>query len=165
MSTAAALSGRFDGWLAFQDHLNAAMAMVAAAPVDLYLCDLDFGHWPLGSRAVLDAFHQWVMAAGRSQCHVMTLRPEELTSEHPRWVAWRQPWKHRVKCYQMPEELVQGLPPMFIARGQLGIRVLDERSGAGIWSRDPATIGAWLTDLDVILQRSHEAEPGSTLGL
>lgn len=165
MAGAPALSGRFDGWASFQDHLNAAMAMVAADPVDLYLCDLDYRHWPLGSKSIVDAFHQWVMAGGRAQCHALALQWDYAVREHPRWLAWRQPWLHRVKCFQMPEELVQGLQPTFIAKDRLALRVLDERTGAGIWSRDPVTMGAWSTDLDVILQRSHEAKPGGTLGL
>lgn len=159
------LSGRFDGWQSFQDRLTAGMALAVAEPTDLFLCDVDFSHWPLGTPSVLDAFHQWVMNSTGMQCTLLAAHFDELPRLHPRWIAWRQPWSHRVKCWQIPADGAQGLLPTFVLKDRLALRVVDTRSGAGIWTRDPVTIRAWESEIDVILQRSHEAMPPTTLGL
>ena len=159
------LSGRFDGWLSFQDHLAAGMAIAATEPTDLYFCDLDFVHWPLGATSTLDAFHRWVMAGSAARCHLLAVNFDEMPRHHPRWLAWRQSWAHRVKCWLIPEDAAQGMLPTFVLKDKLAIRIMDQRSGAGIWSRDPVTIRAWLSEIDVISQRSHEAMPATTLGL
>ena len=68
------------------------MAMAAADPADLYFCDLDFAHWPLGSASVVEAFHQWVMASSATQCLLLALRFDAMPRQHSRWIKWRQPW-------------------------------------------------------------------------
>lgn len=160
-----ALSGRFDGWLSFQDRLAAGMAMAAADPADLYFCDLDFAHWPLGSASVVEAFHQWVMASSATQCLLLALHFDAMPRQHSRWIKWRQPWGHRVQCRVVPEDAAAGLLPTFVLKDRLAIRIMDVKTGAGIWSTDPATIRDWLSEIDVISQRSHEALPVTTLGL
>ncbi|MGE5452259.1 MAG: hypothetical protein ACM3VZ_10525 [Acidobacteriota bacterium] len=159
------LSGRFDGWLSFQDRLAAGMAMAAAQPADLYFCDVDFSHWPLGAPAILDAFHQWVMSSTAPRCHLLAVNFDEMPRRHPRWLAWRQNWGHRVQCKLIPEDAAPGLLPTFVLKDCLALRIMDQRSGAGIWSRDPGTMRAWVSEFDVISQRSHEALPATTLGL
>lgn len=159
------LSGRFDTWVSFQDHMVAAMALAAVEPVDLVLCDRDFSRWPLSLPSILDAFHQWSVRDRTTRCTLLAASFERFAPNHPRWVAWRQPWGHRVKCLQVPDEMAQDIKPTFIMKGQVAIRIMDERHGAGIWSRDEATIEDWLLEIDVISQRSHEAQPVTTLGL
>jgi hypothetical protein len=90
---------------------------------------------------------------------------DEMPRSHPRWLAWRQPWGHRVKCLQMPEDLAQSLVPTFIVKDQLGIRVIDSLTGAGLWTRDIGTVREWTLEIDVISQQCHEAMPSTTLGL
>lgn len=159
------LSGRFDGWLSFQDRLLAGMAVAAVQPADLIFCDVDFKHWPMGSVSMLDAFHQWVMASSVAQCRLMAAHFDEMPRRHPRWLAWRQPWGHRVKCLQMPEDVAQSVVPTFIVKDQLGIRVIDSLTGAGLWTRDIGTVREWTLEVDVISQQCHEAMPSTTLGL
>lgn len=160
-----ALSGRFDGWQSFQDRLAAGMAMAAADPADLCFCDADFAHWPLSSASMVEAFHQWVMASSATQCLMLAVHFDAMPRLHSRWLKWRQPWGHRVKCRVVPEDSVAGMLPTFILKERLGIRVMDLKSGAGVWTRDPATLREWLSEIDVISQRSHEALPVTTLGL
>lgn len=159
------LSGRFESWVSFQDRLAAGLAMAAADPTDLYFCDVDFSHWPLGATTTLDAFHQWVMASAGAHCTLLAANLDEMPRLHPRWLVWRQPWTHRVKCWQIPEDVAQGMRPTFILKDRLAIRIMEPRAGAGIWSRDPVTIRAWAAEIDAILQHSHEALPPKTLGL
>ncbi|MFN4266028.1 MAG: hypothetical protein ACK4F8_09825 [Aquabacterium sp.] len=157
--------GRFETWQGFEDRFVAAMAVLASEPLDVFMIDTDFHHWPLGSRAVVDAFHQWIMQAKSGHCTLLGRDFSRIKTDHPRWVQWRQPWAHRVHCKQIPADEGLNLLPTLVLRGNLGIRVQDPISGAGIWTRDVGQIGDWSLEIDVISQRSHEATLSTTLGL
>jgi hypothetical protein len=161
----AALSGRISSWRDFADRVSAALAMAAADPVPLSLSDVDFTHWPLGQRSVMEAFHQWALHGNRLPCQLLAVRFDEMVRQHPRWVNWRGTWGHLVRCWQVPEELHSSVQPLLVLHDRLALRLTEPRLGVGLWTRDPATIKAWLLDFDVILQRSHEAMPSTTLGL
>ena len=57
------------------------------------------------------------------------------------------------------------MPTLLVLHDRLALRVLEPLVGRGLWTRDPAVIGDWLGEVDVILQRSHDALPPTTLGL
>ena len=158
-------SGRIDGWRDFGDRLRAALAMGATEPADWRLCDPDFVQWPLGERAIVEVLQQGALAHPLTRLTLLAARFEAFPRKHPRWLAWRQDWSHRVRCLQANEEDAPQLRPMLLWPGRLGLRVLDGLSGRGVWSTDPATLHVWLADFDVISQRSAEAMPGTTLGL
>ncbi|HYR25823.1 MAG TPA: hypothetical protein VEQ09_08330 [Aquabacterium sp.] len=162
---ARALSGRISSWRDFSDRVSAAMAMVATDPVDITLSDPDFSHWPLGQRGVMDAFQQWTLAAKGLSCRVLAGSFDAVPVQHPRWAAWRTTWAHRVHCWQAPPELVSAIRPMLVLHGRLGLRLSETRTGVGIWTRDPGVLLDWLSEFDVISQRSSEAMPPTTLGL
>jgi len=158
-------SGRITSWRDFEDRVRAAMAMAAAHPVDITLMDVDFGHWPLGQRSVMEAFHQWGLASRGTHCRLLAAHYDGFALQHPLWVTWRATWSHRVLCQQAPEEVASALSPMFILHGTLGLRLNEPMHGAGVWTRDPGRLTEWLSEIDVILQRSEPAMPSTTLGL
>ncbi|CAH0350148.1 hypothetical protein [Aquabacterium sp. CECT 9606] len=157
--------GRIDGWPDFIDRVRAAMAVAAAHPVPLYLCDGDFSRWPLGERSVMEAFHQWGLNSRITHCTVVAASLDELPRRHPRWVAWRGTWAHRVKCFLADPDQAPSLMPTLVLEKQLGLRLLDPISGRGLWSRRPSDLSEWRQEADVILQRCSEALPPTTLGL
>lgn len=159
------LSGRITSWRDFEDRVGAAMAMAAASPADITLMDIDFVHWPIGQRSVMEAFHQWGLISRGTHCQVIAYSYDAFARLHPRWVAWRGTWAHRVRCYQAPDELVSSLLPTLVLGGTLGLRLLEPMNGVGVWTREDGTLKSWMTEIDVILQRSHEALPPTTLGL
>lgn len=158
-------SGRIDGWRDFEDRLRAGLAMGTTEPADWRLSDPDFAQWPLGERAIVEVLQQGVLAHPRTTLTLLAARFEAFARQHPRWLAWRQDWSHRVHCLQANDEDVPQLRPMLLWPGRLGLRLLDPLSGRGVWSTDPATLHVWQTDFDVISQRSTEAMPRTTLGL
>lgn len=158
-------SGQISSWRDFQDRFRAAMAMAATQAVDLTLVDHDFSHWPLGERSVMEAFHQWGLLARGTHCRMLAASYDVFAQAHPRWVAWRGTWSHRVKCHVAPDELAPSLLPVLIVHGVIGLRLNEPMHGSGIWSRDAGVLRTWLEEIDVNLQRSCEALPPTTLGL
>jgi len=158
-------SGRIGSWRDFEDRVGAAMAMAAAQPADITLVDTDFRHWPIGRRSVMEAFHQWALATRGTQIRLLAGSFDAFPRQHPLWLSWQKRWSHRIHCYQAPEEFASSLSPMLVVHRCLGLRVLDGLHGTGVWTRDEGELGAWLGEVDVILQRSHEAMPPTTLGL
>ena len=63
----------------------------------LVLSDGDFADWPLGERAVVEAFNAW---AGRGR-HLRLLAQDfgPLRRLHPRFVQWRVTWAHLVEAH------------------------------------------------------------------
>ncbi|MBI2732850.1 MAG: hypothetical protein HYX44_05980 [Aquabacterium sp.] len=45
------------------------------------------------------------------------------------------------------------------------LRLNEPLHGTGVWTRDKGVLRTWLGEIDVNLQRSHEALPPTTLGL
>lgn len=160
------LSGRITSWRDFGDRVSAAMAMAAAEPVSITMTDTNFVRWPLGQRSVMEAFQQWaVHGSSVVKCHVLAGTFEEFARSHPRWLMWRANWSHRVICQEAPEELASQVRPMLVLHGRLGLRLVEERLGTGVWTRDPGVLSDWLSDCDAISQRSHDGMPPTTLGL
>ncbi|RTL28871.1 MAG: hypothetical protein EKK47_14440 [Burkholderiales bacterium] len=158
-------SGQISSWRDFQDRLRAAMAMAATQATDLTMVDIDFVHWPLGERSVMEALHQWSLLTKGTHCQLLAAHYDAFPRHHPRWVAWRGTWAHRIKCWQASEELATSLLPMFVLHGSIGLKLNEPLHGTGVWTRDRGVLRTWLSEVDAILQRSHEALPPTTLGL
>lgn len=141
------------------------MAMAATQAVNLTMVDSDFVHWPIGRRSVVAAFQQWGLAARAARCQLLGASFDAFARVHPLWMAWRGHWAHRVPCHVAPAEMVSSLSPMLIVHGYLGLKLTDSLHGTGVWTRHEGTLTSWLAEIDVILQRSHEALPPTTLGL
>lgn len=157
--------GKITSWRDFEDRFKAAMAMAAAQPADITLMDADFNQWPLGQRSVMEAFHQWSLASRSSHCRVLAAHFDGFLLRHPLWVTWRTTWSHRVQCFQASQDMASALCPVLILHGTIGLRLNEPVHGAGMWTRDPGRLAEWLSEIDVILQRSEPAMPPTTLGL
>ena len=158
-------SGRITSWRDFEDRIRAGMAAAATHAADLTMVDASFQHWPLGQRAVVEAFHQWGLHDRAGRCTLLAADYGAFPRTHPLWLQWRAPWAHRVHCLRAPEELCASLQPMWLLHGTLGLRLHDSDHGIGVWTRSPGLLAEWLTEADVILQRSEPAMPPTTLGL
>jgi hypothetical protein len=159
------LSGRISSWRDFEDRVGAAMAVAATQASNLTLVDADFARWPIGRRSVMAAFQQWALASKVGHCTLLGGSFENFARVHPLWVAWQRNWLHRVRCHQAPDEFKAALAPMLVLHGKLGLRLNEPLHGSGVWTRDTVTLASWLQEVDVILQRSPEAMPATTLGL
>lgn len=152
------------GRRAFEDAVRAALAEAAAAGWhELFLCDADFVNWPLGELAVVDSLTQWIGANRRLT--LVALHYDEFARRHPRWVRWRDLWAHAVSCRAATETPADDMPVLLLAPGALALQLDDPLRFLGRVSRDPAVGVLARERIDVILQRSVEALPVTTLGL
>jgi hypothetical protein len=158
-------SGRVTSWRDFEDRFKAAMAMAACHPTEITLTDTDFGHWPLGQRNVMEAFHQWSLASKTSQCRLLAADYGGFARQHPLWVSWRTTWAHKVHCHQAPHDLGAALRPVLVLHGVIGLRLHEPLHGTGVWTCDPGALTEWLQEIDVILHRAAPGWPATTLGL
>jgi len=157
--------GRIEGWIDFTDRVRATLAMGVSERVDWCLSDPDFSRWPLGERGITEALQQWVLNHPGGRMTLLAARFDELPRRHPRWLNWRRDWSHRVTCREAAPEEAGRVRAMLLWPGRVGLRLLDEVSGRGQWTTDPGVLHNWLAEYDVILQRSSEAMPSTTLGL
>lgn len=162
-------SGRLDGWTAWSQAVQGALALGASSGSALLLMDEDYSHWPLGEPGAVEALAQWVLGSGRHvTCTLLARDWQGVARQHPRWVRWRAPWAHRVVCRQVPEDeltSLQALRPTLVVQGRLGLQLLDTEHGVGQWTRRAATLSEWWQLGDAISQRSIDAMPITTLGL
>lgn len=160
--------GQIDGWPDWQRHVRAALTEAAHHSMPLFMQDDDFAHWPLGERASVDSFEQWVMGGRQAQATLVALTWEPLVRLQPRWLRWRTTWAHRVRCLSLPGDQVnslEGFQPCLVLKGQLLLRVVDPEHGRGLWTRDAAELQAFWHRGDAISQRSHDSGISTTLGL
>ncbi len=158
--------GRFEGLPAFEQVVRDALAAAAQKEArDLWLCDRDFSHWPLGERSAVASFQQWALAGHHGRCVLLGEAFERFFRDHPRWVEWRRTWSHRVVCLQAPEELALDVPSAVLVPGLLSIELIDRENYRGLVSFDPMRWRELHEQIDAISQRSGEAIPPTTLGL
>lgn len=158
-------AGRVDGWRDFSDRVCAALAWASQMPCDLILSDPDFKAWPLGQRAVVEAFQAWALGHSSGRVRGLLADPEPFVRAHPRWLDWRQRWSHRVEFFCADDDVKDQVPTLLLVGDVLGLKLHDARLGRGTWSRDPDTLKRWRDEFDVILQRSSTSLPVTTLGL
>jgi hypothetical protein len=155
---------RIDGRNGFQAAVRAALAEAASAGWrDIWLCDADFAHWPLGERGVVDSLTGWVGTQRRLT--LLALHYDEVSRRHARWVQWRRQWAHAVHCRAVQQLRADDVPVLLHATGGLTLRLLDPPRYRGTASRLVADGVRARELIDAILQHSAEAFPATTLGL
>lgn len=154
----------FLGREAFRELVRGTLAQAAAEGWrDLWLCDADFAHWPLGEPAVIDDLMRWTGPTRRLT--VLALHFDEVGRRHPRWVQWRRQRAHLVHCRALQELTADDVPTLLYAPGHCCLRLFDPLRLRGGVSRLPADILQTRELVDAISQRSVEAFPATTLGL
>ena len=160
--------GRIEGWPAWAEHVRAALGEAARQAAPMFLQDDDFARWPLGEKACVESFEQWVMAPGRAQATLVALRWDAMLRQHPRWVRWQTPWGHRVRCRQWPQDelsSLEGFAPTLVVQGVLLMQMHEPERGLGHWSRDAREVRMAWARCDAISQRSLDSGISATLGL
>jgi len=148
----------------FHEALRAAFDRVAAVGCrEIWLCDTDFADWPLGEIAVVDSLTRWALA--HRKLVVLAQHYDDIVRRHPRWVNFRRQWSHVVECRALEEVEPGAMPSMFLAPGVVTVRLFDPENYRASVSTEAADAVRAKEALDVVLQRSNEAFPSTTLGL
>jgi len=155
----------FQGLAAFKLQVLALLEAARHGAQDLVLCDPDYEAWPLGEPGAVDAFNAWALASRHSRCVILAGRFEAWPRLHGRWVRWRTPWSHRIRCLQAPQETASDLPRLVLLPGRAGLEVLDAEQWRGVMTRDPRRLAHLQERTDAISQRSEDAFPPTPLGL
>lgn len=153
-----------EGREAFQRALLDALAECAAreAP-QLWLCDRDFADWPLGRPATIEALTRCV--GSKRRLHLLAADYTAFSAQHPRWVTWRRQWAHAVQCLAAHEEVAIQVPSMLLVPGVVAVRLHDRARQRGRIYRDATDLARCHDLVDVLLQRTEESFPVTTLGL
>ena len=160
---AAAVEGRFEGRLAFQQQIRAALALAAREGVrEIVLCDADFESWPLHEQRVAQDLHAWARS-GR-QARLLACRWELVHRHHARFVDWRRTWSHLIEARACPNADPESFPgilwtPAWIVQRHDPVRYTGW-AGAQALQRDRAA-----SDLQALWNRAIPAFPATTLGL
>ena len=102
-------TGRMEGRGVFADLVRQALAVAAQEGwPQLVLSDADFLDWPLGERAVVESLQAWARQGREIRFLARDFAPLRLA--HPRLVAWRTTWSHRVQAQAMPSASGSELP-------------------------------------------------------
>lgn len=155
--------GPFDGRLAFQEHLRAAMAEAAGQNWrEIVFSDPDFADWPLGERACIEALQAWA-ASGRSLV-LLARHFKVFERDHARFVRWRQTWSHIIDARACDGA---GLPtvPSAIWTPTWCLRRIDVAHDRGACSVQPERRRAVREAVDECLRHGRPAFSASTLGL
>ena len=130
---------------------------------ELWLCDNDFGDWPLGERAVIAHLEQWALS--RRRLILLARHFDEVARRHPRWVEWRRTWSHIVSCRANPEIETGGFPSILLATATVSVQLSNLEHHRGRMSHDKADEVRCKEQIDAVLQRSEETFPATTTGL
>jgi hypothetical protein len=130
----------------------------------LWLVDRDFGHWPLGEAAFVDALAQWLRLPLR---RVVMLGGdfESVPRRHPRFVNWRRNQSHAVAPFVAPDDLADRLPTLLFGDSGLVVHLFDSLHWRGRAGFDEQAARGWREEIDAVLQRSEPGFPVHTLGL
>lgn len=102
-------TGRMEGRQVFSDLVLQTLEVAAQeAWPTLVLSDADFTDWPLGERAVIEALQAWARQGREIRFLARDFGPLRLA--HPRLVAWRTTWSHRVQAHAVPNASGSELP-------------------------------------------------------
>lgn len=155
--------GRFVGRQAFVGLVRQAIECAAREGwSSLWLSDADFADWPLGERAVVEAFNAW---AGRGrQLRLLAQDYGPVRLQHPRFVHWRTTWAHLVEAQVWPSAAAGEIPSAIWSPGW-SLERLDPLRCAGVSSLDSVRRVALRERLDAAWHRGGPGFAASVLGL
>ena len=155
--------GRFEGRQAFISLVRQALLTAAHEGwPSLVLSDADFTDWPLGERAVVEAFNAW---AGRGR-HLRLLAQDfaPMRQLHPRFVQWRVTWAHLVDAHALATASAGDVPSAIWAPGWT-LERLDPLRCVGVTTTDGARRLALRERLDSAWLKGSPSFAATTLGL
>lgn len=159
--------GRFTGRPAFQDLLVHGLQCAAERGCrTVWLCDPDFGDWPLGERRLVQALDRWCATTRVSpvaQIRVLGQSFADMRLRHGRFVQWRSLWSHRVqvRLWSAGQDRLPGMlwtPDWVLQR-------LDPERDQVVASTDAAQRAAAKERLQQLWQAARPAFPDTSLGL
>lgn len=155
--------GRFSGRSEFAELIRQALAAAAAQGWrEMIWCDPDFGDWPLGERAVVQALNDWV-GNGR-KLTLLADHYDDVLRKHARFVTWRQTWAHDVECRKSGAASAGCLPSALWSPVWVFER-LDTPRCVGIAGAEMARRNALKEQLNEHLSASTAGFPATVLGL
>ena len=156
-------TGRMEGRQVFADLVRQALALAAQQGwPQLVLSDADFSDWPLGERAVIASLQAWGFRGREIRFLARDFGPLRLA--HPRLVAWRSTWAHRVQAHAVAGAAGSDLPSA-IWSPQWTLERLDPARSTLVASTDPRRRIDLRERLDACWHRGAPAFAASTLGL
>lgn len=156
-------TGRLEGREVFADLVRQALAVAAqeAWPA-MVLSDTDFTDWPLGERAVIESLQVWARQGREIRFLARDFGPLRLA--HPRLVAWRTTWSHRVQAQAMPSASGSELPSAIWSPGWM-LERLDPVRCTLIVSTDARRRTGLRERLDACWHKGSPSFAATTLGL
>ncbi|MCK6426438.1 MAG: hypothetical protein L6Q75_15300 [Burkholderiaceae bacterium] len=128
---------------------------------ELWLCDADLAQWPIGEAAWVALLQRW--AAPQRRLILLLADDAALQRLHPRWVAWRRTWSHRVDLRVVAAESAGALRACALAPGHSGLELLSPWQAR--WLMQPAEQQALLHELRALHERAAPGWPAHALGL
>jgi hypothetical protein len=156
-------TGRMEGRQVFGDLVRQALAVAAQEKwPHMVLSDTDFSDWPLGERAVIESLKAWARQGGEIRFLARNFGPLRLT--HPRLVAWRTVWSHRVQAHAMPSASGSELPSAIWSPGWM-LERLDPVRCTLVASTDARRRTGLRERLDACWHKGSPSFAATTLGL
>jgi hypothetical protein len=155
--------GRFSGLTDFTQLIRQAFSAAAAEGWrEIVVCDPDFGDWPLGERAVIEALNDWSMTGRKFT--MLAKNYDEILRRHARFVTWRRTWAHIVECRANASAPADEMPSALLGP-QWVFERLDFRRCTGVAGSEVGRRVALRERLNERLSKSSPAFPATTLGL
>ncbi|MCZ8257570.1 MAG: hypothetical protein O9327_18140 [Polaromonas sp.] len=159
----ALLEGRFSGLTDFTELIRQAFSAAAVQGWrEIIVCDPDFGDWPLGERAVVQALNDW-SRTGR-KFTMLAKNYDEVLRRHARFVTWRRTWAHIVECRANASAPADDMPSALLGP-QWVFERLDLQRCTGVAGSEVARRVALRERLNERMLKSSPAFPATTLGL
>jgi hypothetical protein len=160
---ALAVQGRFEGRLAFQQQVRAALALAAREGArEIVLCDVDFESWPLHEQEVAQSLHAWAKAGG--QARLLACRWGLVQRHHARFVDWRRTWSHVIEARSCPKADPDSFPGLLWTPGWV-VQRHDPVRLTGWAGADTRQLERSAGSLQALWNRATPAFPATTLGL
>lgn len=134
-----------------------------AGAAQIWCCDRDFAHWPIGERAFVELLAAWI--GPRRQLTLVAGNFDGLALQTPRFIAWRREWAHAVECLIAHPDDAPRLPSLLMLPKRVQLRLSDVERYRGRVSRDAVDLSAGAELIDAVVQRVVGNFGPTTLGL